>query len=193
MTPMQRRWVATVMLGTAGGIDLLFLNVLAAPAWVRESQAAVPPTTLVAAVAPPASIPPVATAPPAAPLPNPPVRPQQPPSAGPIVQDEPRFGVYSAELDPRSQAVLLSAFERIAAVQERTVLLRGHTDQRGDERNNDQLSLQRASAAREFLVSAGVPRTRIAIEGAGARQPVDSADTPEARARNRRVEILWQP
>lgn len=210
MTPMQRRWAATVILGAAGGIDLLALNLLAAPAWIRESQASVAPTISAAttaaplspaaiaptrssaAIAPAAISAPVAATGPALPDTST-VPPSEPPSpTGRVVQEEPRFAVYSAVLDPRAHAILLAASERILAVPEQMVLLRGHSDQRGDDANNDQLSIQRANAAREFLVSAGIPRARIAVEGAGARHPIDPADTPDARARNRRVEILWR-
>ena len=104
-----------------------------------------------------------------------------------------RFTVNSTEMDPRSQAILQAAAKQIAASHGRMVLLRGHADQRGGEKNNAQLSLQRAGAAREYLVSIGVLRSQMVIEGLGAREPVDSADTPEARARNRRVEIVWKP
>lgn len=210
MTPMQRRWAATVFVGAAAGIDLLALNLLVAPAWIRDSQASVPPPLSAATTAPPllpaaiastrssaAVAPTAASAPVEATRPAVPDTPTTPPSeppapSGRVVQDEPRFAVYSAVLDPRAQALLQAASERILATPERMVLLRGHSDQRGDDTNNDQLSLQRANAVREFLVSAGIPRARIAVEGVGARQPLDPADTPDARARNRRVEILWR-
>lgn len=210
MTPMQRRWAATVFLGAAGGIDLLALNLLVAPAWIRDSQASVAPPLSNAATAPPrspvviaptifsaATAPAATSAPVAATGPAVPdtatVPPSEPPApSGRVVHEEPRFAVYSAVLDPRAQAILQAASDRILAAPERIVLLRGHSDQRGDDTNNDQLSLQRANAVREFLVSAGIPRARLAVEGAGARHPLDPADTPDARARNRRVEILWR-
>jgi outer membrane protein OmpA-like peptidoglycan-associated protein len=69
----------------------------------------------------------------------------------------------------------------------------GHTDGRGTEEFNYDLSRKRASAVAEELAGNGVSRSRISTRGEGASRPVATNDTPEGRAMNRRVEINVQP
>ena len=71
-----------------------------------------------------------------------------------------------------------------------TVTIIGHTDSTGSPAVNEPLSLQRADATRDYLVSRGVASNRFSIDGRGAREPVASNDTEAGRARNRRVEIF---
>lgn len=70
------------------------------------------------------------------------------------------------------------------------VLIVGHTDSTGSDAINNPLSVDRAAATRDYLVSRGASMNRITIEGRGARQPIASNDTNDGRARNRRVEIF---
>ncbi len=69
----------------------------------------------------------------------------------------------------------------------------GHTDSRGSEQSNQELSLHRAQAVRDVLVSDGVASARIAADGAGETRPVSTNDTASGRAMNRRVEITIRP
>lgn len=70
-----------------------------------------------------------------------------------------------------------------------TVTIIGHTDSTGSDAINNPLSEDRAAAARDYLVSRGVARTRISTEGRGAREPVADNNTQQGRDKNRRVEI----
>ncbi len=65
----------------------------------------------------------------------------------------------------------------------------GHTDSRGSEESNYELSRRRAQAVADILVENGVSAARIATRGEGESRPIASNDTPEGRAKNRRVEI----
>ncbi|WP_062206295.1 peptidoglycan -binding protein [Aureimonas sp. AU12] len=70
----------------------------------------------------------------------------------------------------------------------------GHTDNvplsgGGRFTDNWQLSTSRAAAVVRFLVEAGVPPTRLAATGFGEYQPLVAGDTPDDRARNRRIEL----
>ncbi|WP_294640316.1 peptidoglycan -binding protein [uncultured Aureimonas sp.] len=69
----------------------------------------------------------------------------------------------------------------------------GHTDNvpitGGRFADNWQLSTARAAAVVRFLVGAGVPANRLAATGFGEFQPLVAGDTPDARARNRRIEL----
>ena len=70
-----------------------------------------------------------------------------------------------------------------------TVTIIGHTDNTGSDAVNNPLSIDRAEAARDYLVSRGVARNRIATDGRGSREPVADNNSPAGRDKNRRVEI----
>lgn len=69
----------------------------------------------------------------------------------------------------------------------------GHTDKRpihtAQFPSNWELSSARALAIVKFLVVQGIPAHRLSANGFGQFQPLDNADTPEAYAKNRRIEI----
>lgn len=66
----------------------------------------------------------------------------------------------------------------------------GHTDLRGTDAYNDDLSMRRARTVKDLLVSKyGVPQTELVVEGRGKREPLLSGTSDEDHARNRRVEI----
>ena len=69
------------------------------------------------------------------------------------------------------------------------VKITGHTDSVGDAAYNSLLSLKRAEAVRDVLVSLGVDFNKIVIAGEGMTEPVAENGTEEGRAANRRVEI----
>ncbi|QEL66073.1 outer membrane lipoprotein [Oryzomicrobium terrae] len=71
-----------------------------------------------------------------------------------------------------------------------TVRIVGHTDNTGSDAINQPLSVNRASATRDYLVERGVAMNRISIDGRGAREPVADNGTAAGRAHNRRVEIF---
>ena len=56
--------------------------------------------------------------------------------------------------------------------------------------SNWELSTARAVAVVKFLVSQGLPANRLAAAGFGEFQPIDTANTVGARARNRRIELM---
>lgn len=66
----------------------------------------------------------------------------------------------------------------------------GHTDNVGSEEYNQLLSEQRAATVLEFLVQQGLPESSVTSHGFGKSQPVAANDTPEGRAKNRRVELV---
>jgi len=66
----------------------------------------------------------------------------------------------------------------------------GHTDSKGSDAYNMTLSLQRAEAVRNFLISRGVAADRLSAKGYGESQPVADNATDEGRFKNRRVELV---
>jgi outer membrane protein OmpA-like peptidoglycan-associated protein len=73
---------------------------------------------------------------------------------------------------------------------DKRMVVEGHTDSQGTDATNQPLSLNRASAVRDYLVSRGVPQERITAVGLAASRPLVNNSTPENRANNRRVEII---
>ncbi|MCM2503199.1 peptidoglycan -binding protein [Aureimonas altamirensis] len=69
----------------------------------------------------------------------------------------------------------------------------GHTDNvpisGGRFSDNWQLSTERAGAVVKYLITQGVPANRLAATGFGEYQPLEEGDSPDARARNRRIEF----
>lgn len=65
----------------------------------------------------------------------------------------------------------------------------GHTDNTGSREYNAGLSGRRAETAAGYLVDHGIGAARITWKGYGMDQPVDTNDTPEGRALNRRTEL----
>lgn len=66
----------------------------------------------------------------------------------------------------------------------------GHTDSTGDADYNLGLSLRRAQAVSDYLVSTGVSAEKLREVGRGEEEPIASNDTAEGQAQNRRVEII---
>ncbi len=97
-----------------------------------------------------------------------------------------------ALLDAISEEVLLNTHYSDYAVR-----VEGHTDDApiaGSEIRNWNLSAERAIAAVKYLqVHAGVEAQRLAATGYAFYQPIDAANTPEAKAKNRRIEIILVP
>ncbi|MGI4793239.1 MAG: OmpA family protein [Janthinobacterium lividum] len=66
----------------------------------------------------------------------------------------------------------------------------GHTDAQGGDAYNIDLSRRRAANVIGRLVTRGVAPDQLSEVGIGKRQPIAPNDTPEGRARNRRIEFL---
>lgn len=68
--------------------------------------------------------------------------------------------------------------------------VQGHTDSKGSETYNQNLSEQRAGAVSGYLSGKGIAYNRLTIKGFGESLPKYSNDTSEGQAENRRVEFL---
>jgi outer membrane protein OmpA-like peptidoglycan-associated protein len=65
----------------------------------------------------------------------------------------------------------------------------GHTSSTGGYRHNIDLSQRRAASVKRYLVEHGVDEKRLETDGVGPDQPIDTNETPEGQARNRRIEF----
>ena len=100
------------------------------------------------------------------------------------------FAFDSSALDKDSQVLLDRAVDNLKRNPQMKVLIEGHTDSVGPEDYNMGLSLKRAKAVEDYIVSQGVAEERMDIKGLGETDPLASNDTPEGRAENRRVEFV---
>lgn len=73
---------------------------------------------------------------------------------------------------------------------DKRMVVEGHTDSQGSDRTNQPLSLNRATAVRNYLVSRGVESDKITAVGMSSSRPIADNKTAENRANNRRVEIV---
>jgi OOP family OmpA-OmpF porin len=69
------------------------------------------------------------------------------------------------------------------------VVIVGHTDDRGARTKNVALSLARAQAVKDYLVTLGIAEDRLSAEGRGPDQPLEDNTTASGRSRNRRIEF----
>ena len=65
--------------------------------------------------------------------------------------------------------------------------LEGHADERGTREYNMALGERRANAARDYLVSLGVPTARLLVTSWGKEKPVATGSDEAAWAQNRRA------
>ena len=139
----------------------------------------------------PACPPPMAAPPPA------PTPPPEPVAQGPMVEEWIQlpvrilFATGGAVLSAENRAMLDQAVQTLRARDDVVrVRIEGHSDTRGPDSNNTQLSLQRAQAVMDYLVSRGVPNSMLEVAGYGAERPlVIEGGHDENRAQNRRVEF----
>jgi len=69
------------------------------------------------------------------------------------------------------------------------IKISGHTDNQGDDKMNITLSENRAKAVVAFLIKAGISPARLSSAGYGKTMPIDTNETDEGRAKNRRTEF----
>lgn len=103
------------------------------------------------------------------------------------------FPSDQATLLPEAQTRLGQVSAALLATKERNIVVEGHTDSRGSENHNIDLSQRRADAVRSYLVSQGYESDRIQAHGMGKSRPVANNGNAEGRANNRRVEIVVEP
>jgi outer membrane protein OmpA-like peptidoglycan-associated protein len=76
---------------------------------------------------------------------------------------------------------------------ETNIIVEGHTDSSGSDAINQPLSERRAYRVRDFLISQGVPASKLSAVGYGSSRPAVPNDTEADRALNRRVQLEISP
>ncbi|WP_205421012.1 peptidoglycan-associated lipoprotein Pal [Sphingomonas mesophila] len=97
------------------------------------------------------------------------------------------FGTDEHSLDSASQATLAAQARWMLANPRVRASIEGHADERGTREYNMALGERRANAARDYLVSQGVPVTRLIVTSWGKEKPVAAGSDETAWAQNRRA------
>ena len=99
------------------------------------------------------------------------------------------FATASFELESKSEVELDKLVDFLNENAQLEIEISGHTDDVGDDESNRVLSDNRAKAVKEYLIAKGIEASRLEHKGYGETKPVQSNDTEEGRAMNRRTEF----
>jgi outer membrane protein OmpA-like peptidoglycan-associated protein len=99
------------------------------------------------------------------------------------------FETNKADLKPESYTQLEQVLKFMANNPTLRMEISGHTDNVGSHDYNSRLSQSRAEEVVKFLVERGIDALRLDAIGYAFDQPIAPNDTPENRAKNRRVEF----
>lgn len=100
------------------------------------------------------------------------------------------FESGKASVRPESMGVLNEIAAMMKGHPDLKFRIEGHTDSDGDEAFNQDLSEKRSAAVKAELANLNIDESRFEIRGWGESKPVDSNNSPEAKANNRRVEFI---
>ncbi len=101
------------------------------------------------------------------------------------VGDRVYFAFDTSGLSDDSKEILRRQADWLKRYGDRRVVIEGHCDERGDRLYNLALGARRAHAARDFLVSQGIPSSRLSTISYGKERPFALGSTEEAWRQNR--------
>jgi outer membrane protein OmpA-like peptidoglycan-associated protein len=99
------------------------------------------------------------------------------------------FDTGKATIKAKSAKILKKAAEVLESYPNIRVKIDGHTDSRGSDELNKDLSRRRAESVKQWLVDQGIDESRLETEGHGPDQPIESNESKAGRAANRRIEF----
>ena len=111
----------------------------------------------------------------------------------PFELEDVQFATKQSVLSKRALVILRALANHLERRPELKLDVDGHTDNIGDAQDNLALSVDRAHAVKDFLMSCGVQSDRLTVQGHGESQPKTSNDSEEGRRINRRTEFRWVP
>ena len=101
------------------------------------------------------------------------------------------FDYDKFELKPESFPELKRLVKFLKENPDAKVEISGHTDNSGTDEYNQNLSAKRAQAVVEYLISEGCKKEFLKSKGYGESKPINTNETEEGRANNRRVEFSF--
>jgi OOP family OmpA-OmpF porin len=108
-----------------------------------------------------------------------------------IILEDIHFQFDSARLTESSEKHLDGIVASLRVEKDTHFEIAGHTDSVGSDDYNDRLSQARALSVMRYLAGRGLDSERMNARGYGESQPIETNDTDEGRARNRRVEFRF--
>lgn len=101
------------------------------------------------------------------------------------------FAVNKADISPAGKEKIKEYREQARAElsSATTIKITGHTDSSGKPEYNQKLSVKRAEAVRDYLISLGADASKMEVSGMGETKPIADNKTAAGRAKNRRVEV----
>ena len=99
------------------------------------------------------------------------------------------FDTDQFDLKPESKTELEKLVSLLKNNGKIRIEISGHTDNEGTAAYNLSLSQNRARAVYDYLIQHGIPAARLTFAGYGLTKPVDTNDTEQGRANNRRTEF----
>ena len=99
------------------------------------------------------------------------------------------FETAKYDLKPESQIELNKLIDLLNKNPKMKIELSGHTDNVGGKEYNQTLSENRAKAVYDYLVAHNISAERLSYKGYGDTKPIDTNDTDQGRANNRRTEF----
>jgi OOP family OmpA-OmpF porin len=109
---------------------------------------------------------------------------------GKIIANGIRFDVGRATLKPESMGVINEIYDLMNEHPDLNFSVEGHTDSDGDTDSNQKLSEERAKTVMNKLIDMGISKDRLSSKGWGESNPIDTNNTAEGKANNRRVEFV---
>jgi OOP family OmpA-OmpF porin len=110
---------------------------------------------------------------------------------GKIVTHGILFDVDSHRIKGESYKTLQEIGQLLQDDAELRLSIEGHTDSDGSDEHNMTLSQNRANSVRDYLISTySIEGSRLEAKGWGESKPIDTNDTAEGKANNRRVELV---
>lgn len=99
------------------------------------------------------------------------------------------FEQGKATISPKSYPGLEELMAMMKDNPKLVIQLEGHTDNQGNPKMNMELSQNRVENVKKYLVTKGIDKDRVKTKAFGGTKPILNANSPEARALNRRVEM----
>ena len=100
------------------------------------------------------------------------------------------YAFDAAEVDAEGQRILQANAEILRRYTTWQISIEGHCDERGTAEYNLALGERRAVAARNYLVSLGIPADRVKTVSYGKEFPFDPGHSEEAWSKNRRAHFV---
>jgi peptidoglycan-associated lipoprotein len=103
------------------------------------------------------------------------------------VGDRVLFAVDQHTLSPEARTVLAGQAQWLMTNSTYAVIIEGHADEQGTREYNLSLGARRAAAVQNYLISQGVPASRMRTISYGKERPIEVCSSEACYAKNRRA------